>query len=158
VSFRDKTFVLSARIRVLAKIAVNLKRRPAGSGEPGKIEARVVGRGSGWTVEDVVCSRGPRDRRFEEQHDQFVIAGVTSGTFQYHRSGAHREDLMTPGSLLLGRPGQGFECGHEHGKGDRCLAFHFTAEYFSELAGGGGVPRNLAAFPSPRISPVRTLS
>jgi AraC family transcriptional regulator len=142
----------------LAKIAVNLKRRPARSDEPRKIEARIVAKGFGWTVEDVVCSRGPRDRRFEEQHDQFVIAIVTSGTFQYHRSGADREDMMTPGSVLLGRPGQCFECGHEHGEGDRCLAFHFTAEYFSDLAAGYGVPNDPGAFKSPKLPPVRTLS
>jgi AraC-like DNA-binding protein len=147
-----------ARIRVLAKIAVNLKRGASGSDEPGTIEAHIVAKGSGWTVEDVVCSRGPRDRRFEEQHDQFVIAVVTSGTFQYHRSGADREDMMTPGSLLLGRPGQCFECGHEHGEGDRCLAFHFAAEYFSSLAADCGVPNDLGAFRSPKLSPVRTLS
>src|SRR5215831_458322 len=134
--FVIRLLYIPARTPVLAKIAANLKRRAARSFEPGKIEARIVAKGAGWTVEDVVCSRGPRDRRFEEQHDQFVIAIVTSGTFQYHRSGADREDMMTPGSLLLGRPGQCFECGHEHGEGDRCLAFHFTAEYFSDLAAG----------------------
>src|SRR2546430_5544229 len=32
------------------------------------------------------------------------------------------EELMTPGSLLLGNAGQCFECGHEHGLGDRCLS------------------------------------
>ena len=142
----------------MAKIAVNSKRRPAGSDEPGKIETRIVAKGFGWAVEDVVCSRGPRDRRFEEQHDQFVIAIVTSGTFQYHRSGANREDMMTPGSVLLGRPGQCFECGHEHGEGDRCLAFHFTAECFSNLAAGSGMPNDPAAFSSPKLPPVRTLS
>jgi AraC-like DNA-binding protein len=142
----------------LAKIAVNFRRRPAVTDEPGKIEARIVAKGSGWTVEDVLCSRGPRDRRFEEQHNQFVIAIVTSGTFQYHRSGADREDMLTPGSLLLGRPGQCFECGHEHGEGDRCLAFHFTAEHFSDLAAGCGVPSDLDTLRSPKVSPVRTLS
>jgi AraC family transcriptional regulator len=148
-----------AGIEVLAKIAIDLKRRPVGPvDKPGKLEARIVAKGRGWTVEDVLCSRGPNDRRFEEQHDQFVIAIVTSGTFQYHRSGADREDTMTPGSLLLGRPGQCFECGHEHGAGDRCLAFHFAADYFGDLAAGTGRADDLGAFRSPKLSPVRTLS
>ena len=33
---------------------------------------------------------------------------------------------MTPGSLLLGNPGQSFECLHAHGAGDRCIAFRFS--------------------------------
>jgi len=126
--------------------------------EPGGLDARVVAKGHGWTVEDIVCSRGPHDRRFEEQHDKFVIAIVTSGTFQYHSSGRDREEIMTPGSLLLGSPGQCFECGHEHGVGDRCLAFHFAADYFHAIAEGRDTRRVLRAFQSPKLSQVRTLS
>jgi AraC family transcriptional regulator len=143
----------------LAKIAVNLKRpqaRPAG--EPGELDTNFVAKGDGWTVEEVVCSRGPQDRRFEEQHGNFVIAIVTSGTFQYHSSGADREEMMTPGSLLFGSPGQCFECGHEHGVGDRCLAFHFAADYFHSIAEGRGTRTALRSFRSQKLSPVRTLS
>jgi AraC-like DNA-binding protein len=43
-----------------------------------------------------------------------------------------------PGSLLLGNPAQAFECGHEHGAGDRCLSFHFSQEYFERLAADAG--------------------
>jgi AraC-like DNA-binding protein len=143
----------------LAKIAVNSKRlqaRPAG--EPGELDANFVAAGDGWTVEDIVCSRGPRDRRFEEQHDRFVIAIVTSGTFQYHSSGANREVMMTPGSVLLGSPGQCFECGHEHGVGDRCLAFHFAADYFHAIAEGRDTRRALRSFREPKLSPAQILS
>jgi len=143
----------------LAKIAVNLKRaqaRPAN--EPGDVDTKLVAEGDGWTVEDIVCSRGPRDRRFEEQHGTFVIAIVTSGTFQYHSSGAGREVMMTPGSVLLGSPGQCFECGHEHGVGDRCLAFHFAADYFHALVEGRDIRRALRLFRAPKLSPVQALS
>ncbi|HEX7798305.1 MAG TPA: AraC family transcriptional regulator [Vicinamibacterales bacterium] len=143
----------------MAKIAVNLKRQQARPvDEPGDLDINVVAEGDGWTVEDVVCSRGPRDRRFEEQHDTFVIAIVTSGTFQYRSSGANSEVMMTPGSVLLGNPGQCFECGHEHGAGDRCLAFHFAADYFHTIAEGSDPGRVLRSFRAPKLSAVQTLS
>jgi AraC-like DNA-binding protein len=65
--------------------------------------------------------------------------------------------MMTPGSVLLGSPGQCFECGHEHGVGDRCLAFHFAADYFHTI-GEGRDTRALRSFRTPKLSPVRTLS
>src|SRR5262249_38383608 len=95
-------------------------------GGHGRLDARLLAKGEGWTVEDVVCSYGPQDRPYEEQHDHIAIAIVTSGTFQYRGSGSNGREMMTPGSLLLGSAGQSFECGHEHGVGDRCLSFRFT--------------------------------
>jgi AraC-like DNA-binding protein len=50
---------------------------------------------------------------------------------------------MSPGALLLGNCGQSFECSHEHATGDRCLAFHYTPEFFDRF----GAP----PFPVPRI-------
>src|SRR2546429_8718771 len=73
--------------------------------------------------------------RFEEQHPSFTIAVVVAGTFQYRASlngPGLAEELMTPGSLLLGNAGQCFECGHEHGLGDRCLSFRYSRDYRSE--------------------------
>ncbi|HMD49547.1 MAG TPA: AraC family transcriptional regulator [Bryobacteraceae bacterium] len=101
-------------------------------GLTGQAAARRIAQGPGWSVSDVVCTSGPRDRVFEEQHAGFSIAIVVAGTFQY-RSSCGRE-LMAPGSLLLGNPGQCFECGHEHGQGDRCVSFYFAPEYFETLA------------------------
>jgi AraC family transcriptional regulator len=145
----------------LAKIAVDLERalmRRAANGGSGRPEARVLGRGDGWLVEDVVCTSGPHDRPYEEQHTQVAIAIVTSGSFQYRASlaGTGRE-LMTPGSLLLGHPGQHFECGHEHGAGDRCVSFRYAPDYFERLtaeAAGSARPR----FRSLRLPPLRALS
>jgi AraC family transcriptional regulator len=143
----------------LAKIAVNSRSaQPSTDEQPRTVGARIVAAGSGWSVEDVICARGPQDRRFEEQHDRFVIAIVTSGTFQYRSSGAGSEAMMTPGSLLLGSPGQCFECGHEHGVGDRCLSFQFTSGYFSEIAPDPEGHQALRGFRSAKLSPVRTLS
>ena len=44
-----------------------------------------------------------------------------------------------PGALMLGNPGACFECGHEHGVGDRCLSFHFDPGFFEEIV--ASVPR-----------------
>lgn len=96
-----------------------------------KIAVQRLASGDGWTVDDIVCSAGPSDRPFEEQHNAVCIAIVLSGTFQY-RSGNSR-DLLTPGSLLLGNCGQSFECSHEHATGDRSLSFGYSRERFEEL-------------------------
>jgi AraC family transcriptional regulator len=145
----------------LAKIAVKAARplaRPPIDDGHGRIEARLLAKGDGWTVEDVVCSCGPQDRPYEEEHDHVVVAVVTSGTFQYRGSGSNGRELMTPGSLLLGSPGQCFECGHEHGVGDRCLSFRFTPHYFQAITAGAGAREANGLFRSLRLPPVRTLS
>jgi AraC-like DNA-binding protein len=148
-------------MELLAKIAVGLKQGLAKQrthGGPGRVDARVLGKGYGWTVEDVVCSSGPQDRSYDEQHQHVAIAIVTAGTFQYRGSGSNGREMMTPGSLLLGSPGQCFECGHEHGVGDRCLSFRFTPEYFETITAGADARDSGRTFRSLRLPPVRTLS
>jgi AraC family transcriptional regulator len=143
----------------LAKIAVALERALAGravGGGPGCTTARILAKGNGWTVADVVCTSGPHDRPFEEQHSQTSIAIVAAGTFQY-RSTAGR-DLMAPGSLLLGNAGDFFECGHEHGAGDRCLSFWYAPEYFESLAADAGIRGTRPALRMQRLPPLRALS
>jgi AraC-like DNA-binding protein len=108
--------------------------------------SRILASGPGWRVTDVVCGCGPRDRPFEEQHEAVCIAAVTEGTFQYRstQGGA----VLAPGAVLLGEAGRCFECGHEHGTGDRCLAFHFTPEHFETImAAVAGAQRTRFAVP-----------
>lgn len=126
--------------------------------EPGRITARRLASGQGWTVEEVVCSCGPANRPFPEQHERVSVAIVTSGTFQYRASGSNGREVMTPGSILLGSPGQAFECGHEHGTGDRCLSFGFEPGYFETIADGSRVPDVRRVFRSLRLPPLPTLS
>lgn len=96
------------------------------------VSMHTIAAGEGWRVHDVICTHGPRDRPFEEQHGFVSIAAVISGTFQYRtRQGAA---TLVPGALLLGNHGACFECGHEHGVGDRCIAFHFTPSFFEAVA------------------------
>jgi AraC family transcriptional regulator len=96
-----------------------------------------------------VCTLGPQDRPFEERHSSFSIALVTAGSFQYH-SHLGRE-LMTPGSLMLGSAGQSFQCGHDHGTGDRCIAFQYSREFFDRLEAA-------SSFQSQRVPPTRALA
>lgn len=96
------------------------------------VASHTIASGDGWQVHDVICSHGPQDRPFEEQHGAIAIAAVTAGTFQYRtRQGAA---TLVPGGLLLGNHGACYECGHAHGVGDRCLAFHFTPSFFEAVA------------------------
>jgi AraC-like DNA-binding protein len=106
--------------------------------------------GAGWRVDDVICTSGPGDRTFEEQHDGVCIAAVTRGTFQYRST--QGSALLTPGALLLGRDRHCFQCGHDHGTGDRCLSFHFTPDFFHAVAGTRQV-----AFTTPNLPPLPAL-
>jgi AraC family transcriptional regulator len=140
----------------LAKIAVELERalaRRAVNGEPGSQAPRLLARGAGWTVEDVICTSGPRDRPFEERHARISIAIVAAGSFQYCSTSGRA--LMTPGSLLLGNEGQCFECRHEHGMGDHCVSFGYTPDYFEDLAAGAGLSPD---FPVLRLPPLHVMS
>jgi AraC family transcriptional regulator len=108
----------------------------------------------GWRVEDVVCSAGPHDRPFEEQHDLVCVAAVTRGTFEYRTP--YGRATLVPGALMLGNPGACFECGHEHGVGDRCLSFHFDPGFFEEIV--ASVPRaRRMTFMIPRLAPSKAL-
>jgi len=143
----------------LAKIAAELDRalaRRAMSGAPGQATARMMAQGDRWTVEDVICTSGPRDRPFEERHSYVAIAIVAAGSFQY-RSSLGRE-LMTPGSLVLGSADQGFECGHEHDAGDRCISFRYAPDYFESLAAAAGVRNAKPRFRRLRLPPLRNFS
>ena len=143
----------------MAKIAIELERaltHRARCGGPGIATGRLLASGDGWTVEDVVCTSGPDDRAFEERHADVSIAIVAAGTFQYRSTAG--EELMTPGSVLLGSPGQTFECGHEHGAGDRCVSFHYSPAYFERIAFDAGARAGRCAFGALRLPPMRALS
>jgi AraC-like DNA-binding protein len=128
--------------------------RKADAGACGAVDRRVVAAGEVWRVVDVVCTCGPRDRPFEEQHDVASISLVLAGTFVAR--GAHGSSLLSPGSLFLGTVGQSFECSHDHGEGDRCLSFQFGADLFARLARDAGAARG--EFPCHHLPPLRPLA
>jgi AraC family transcriptional regulator len=142
----------------LGKIAAGLRDVCRERDELGAAAGLCVQRlaaGGDWAVDDVTCTFRPSDPKFEERHDCYRIALVGAGTF-HCRAAAGRE-LLTPGSLLLGNAGACFECGHEHGTGDRCLAFGFAAESFERLAFDAGV-RGKAKLRALRIPPLAGLA
>jgi AraC-like DNA-binding protein len=118
------------------------------------ISSRMLASGAGWSVSDLVCTAGPGDRCFEEQHRSMCIALVTDGTFEYRAT--QGSGLMSPGSLLLGNAGTCFECGHQHGRGDRCLSFQFSPDWFEQVAAEVPGTRKLP-FPAARMPPVPAL-
>jgi AraC-like DNA-binding protein len=111
--------------------------------------------GPGWHVTDVICTAGAGDRPFEEAHQDFCVAAVTSGTFRYRAQ--QGTAMLAPGALLLGNPGTCYECGHEHGSGDRCLSFHFGPSYMERIVAGVSGARKLA-FEAPRLPPLPVLA
>lgn len=115
------------------------------------LSAKLLAAGNGWRVSDVICTSGPRDPCYVEQHRAYSIALVTNGNFQYRTT--QGAALMAPGSLLLGNVGACFECGHLHSRGDRCLAFHFSPEVFESVV--SEVPgATRATLRLPRLPPV----
>ncbi|RJT36083.1 AraC family transcriptional regulator [Mesorhizobium waimense] len=111
--------------------------------------------GQGWHVSDVVCTAGAGDSPFEEEHRTFCVAAVTQGTFRYRtRQGMA---MLAPGAILLGNPGACYECGHEHGAGDRCLSFHFAPAYMEGIVAEVPGARRLG-FGTPRLPPLRALA
>ena len=137
----------------MAKIAAALDqalRRREQSGEAGRTTSRVLASGDGWRIADVLCTSGQADRAYEEQHSQFAIALVVAGSFE-HRTADGRA-VMTPGSTMLGNAGACFECGHAHGRGDRCIAFWYSPAFVERIA--EAVPNTRTRFIVPVLPPL----
>jgi AraC family transcriptional regulator len=116
--------------------------------------SHLLASGRGWSVRDIVCTAGPGDRPFEERHGSICIAAVTRGTFRYRTiQGAA---TLAPGAVLLGNDGACFECGHDHGVGDRCLSFHFEPATFETILAAVPGARRIG-FTLPRLPPLPDL-
>ena len=143
----------------MGKIAITLQQAPrsrAQDGASGGVAAHTLAQGAGWDIADLRCTFGPGDQPFEERHAGVCIAMVVAGSFDY-RAASGRE-LLTPGALLLGNPGDCFECGHRHGAGDRCIAFRYAPAYFERLAADAGVANGQLNFRRARIPSQRVFS
>ena len=92
-----------------------------------------------------ICSAGPAERPFAEQHAAWSVSYVQSGSFGCTCRG--RQFELMPGSVLLGRPGDEYICTHDHHRGgDQCLAF-FIDESVADEIGGGNRPWETGALP-----------
>lgn len=106
-------------------------------------------------MSDVICTAVAGDRPFEEEHRGFCVAAVTRGTFRYRTN--QGTAMLAPGAILLGNPGACYECGHEHGAGDRCLSFHFTPAYMERIVTDVPGAKRLG-FAGPRLPPLPALA
>jgi AraC-like DNA-binding protein len=97
---------------------------------------RPIAAGKDWRIAEFICSAGPEDAPFEERHENVSISAVVAGSFQYHSSAGRA--LLYPGAFLLGNAGTCFTCGHQHGRGDRCIAFRFEPALFEEISASAG--------------------
>ncbi len=142
----------------MGKIAVSLTdachARERLGAAPG-LRVRLLAAGDDWAVEDVLCTYRPSDASFAERHGLYRVAVVGAGTFDCH--GPSGRALLTPGSLLLGNVGEGFECGHANGTGDRCLAFAYSPQIFEQLAFEAGV-RGTPRLRALRVPPIAALA
>ena len=117
--------------------------------------AHPLASGPGWRIDDVVCTAGPHEKPFEEQHESICVAAVTDGMFRYRTT--QGTALLAPGAVLLGNDRQCFECGHEHASGDRCISFHFAPTYWELVA--AGVPGvRPGGFTAPSLPPLAALA
>lgn len=119
-------------------------------------QRHLVSECNGWTVAEYLCTAGPEDRRVEERHEAFTMAAVIEGTFQYRTNAG--KSLLHPGSWLLGNHGECFACGHDHSRGDRCVALHITPQYFAEVAAGLGATSRFRFYHSMIPAGARELS
>ncbi|MDX8447256.1 helix-turn-helix transcriptional regulator [Mesorhizobium captivum] len=117
--------------------------------------AKNLASGRGWQVSDVICTAVAGERPFEEEHRGFCVAAVTRGTFRYRTNQGMA--MLAPGAILLGNPGACYECGHEHGAGDRCLSFHFTPAYMERIVADVPGAKRLG-FAGPRLPPLPALA
>jgi AraC family transcriptional regulator len=144
---------------IVGNIAADLQQalaQRALEGAAGRMLARPLAGGDGWTVADVLCTHGPRDHHRNAHAAVLLFEWMVAGTFGYRCAAG--DALLTPGALMLGNIGACFECGHRHAAGDRCLAFHYAPAYFERLAADAGVAAGTLAFRHARIPPLRSLT
>jgi AraC-like DNA-binding protein len=129
------------RLRGLGKIANMARSMSTAQPLPAPVDEdtarqpprpRVVAQGADWQFTEFICTSGPQDRPFEEQHEWYSVAAVTHGQFSYHTDNGRA--LLQPGGWLLGNHGRCFQCGHDHSTGDRCLGLRLAPALFDEIA------------------------
>ena len=126
--------VPSRRLRGLGKIAniTGTMAQPRTEPPSTSPTSRTIAQGGDWSLSEFICRSGPQDKPFEEQHNWYSLSAVTHGHFSYRTSTGRA--LLQPGAWLLGNHGKCFECGHEHGVGDRCLSLRLAPTLFHEIA------------------------
>jgi AraC family transcriptional regulator len=131
-------------------------RSAAKAGGEAPVE-RIIAAVEGWSVREYLCRAGPDNRPFEERHAGFSVSSVVEGSFTYRSDVG--DALLYPGALMLGNGGRCFECGHEHGAGDRCVSVGVDDDLFGEIAAAAATTSRFrfsapSLPPSPKALPV----
>lgn len=101
-------------------------------------------------VVDYVCTATPETAPFSEVHGGYSLSFVRCGSFGYRSRGRSFE--LVAGSLLVGFPGDEFECTHEHhAGGDECLSFRLSPECVATLGDARAIWRRGALPPRPEL-------
>jgi len=96
------------------------------------------------------CDAGPDTRAFWEYHDGWSMSYVQRGSFSCRCRGRTHE--LVPGSVLVLKPGDEYQCTHEHrAGGDDCLSVFLTPELVDGFAPTRG------AWPSGGLPPLAEL-
>jgi AraC-like DNA-binding protein len=84
-----------------------------------------------YSIADVLCTLGPRDRFREQELTGFRVCAVLRGSFGYRSSLG--EGIAVAGSLLAGNACDCYRCRHFDEAGDRCVQFAFTGEFLERV-------------------------
>src|SRR5262245_26004237 len=95
------------------------------------VPGRTIYRRGGLAILDYRCDARLHERPVVERHGAFSLSYVRSGSFGYHIRGESFE--LVPGSILLGAPGDEYECTHDHVCGDECLSVQLAPELLDAL-------------------------
>jgi AraC-like DNA-binding protein len=83
------------------------------------------------SVVDFRCTAGPSETPFVEQHQNYSVSYVRTGSFGYRSRGKTFE--LVAGSILVGHPGDEYMCTHEYVCGDECLSFQLSPELVATI-------------------------
>jgi AraC family transcriptional regulator len=143
-----------ASSRAVADPLAAALRLKSETGARGAATTTRLAAGDGWQALEFLCTSGPCDRPYEDAHAAVSITLVRAGLFVYR---SHRGlSLMSPGALVLGRPGETFASFYRHGEGSHCLSFRYDPALYEDMArdlGSRGFVRQQLP-PLPALAPV----
>ncbi len=118
--------------------------------------AKTILRNGALTVVDYRCSAGPSDQPFVEQHSDFSLSYVRSGSFGCETQGRSFE--LVAGSIMVGRPGDEYMCKHDHVCGDECLSFQLAPRLVEMLGTADAIWRAGCVPPLPELMVIGELA
>ena len=118
--------------------------------------ARTILRNGALTAVDYRCSAGPSDQPFVEQHSDFSLSYVRSGSFGCETQGRSFE--LVAGSIMVGRPGDEYMCKHDHVCGDECLSFQLAPRLVETLGTADAIWRAGCVPPLPELMVIGELA